>query len=441
MSELYPFNEKQVRYIEKTATSWFNALEGGKRGGKNVANTLAWCIAVDNHEDKLHLAAGVSVASAKLNIIDSNGLGVLYYFAGRYKQGKYQDRDCVYVETPKGQCPKGKKVILISGGGKKGDEKLIKGNSYGTALITEANECSKDFIKEAFDRTISSSERKIFHDLNPKSPKHWYYGEILEYHARQQRINDKYGYNYEHFTIADNLSLSVEEKRRILGTYDKDSIWYKRDIEGRRIAAEGAVYPLFANNPERYLIDKEPEIMVGAIGVDFGGSKSGQAFVCVGFTRGYKEAIVLDEEYRRGTLDDPNSLAIAFSNFCLRNKRKYPIMHAFADNAEQVLIRGLEGRVRRERVGIALNNSLKTRVIDRIRLENMLFGTDRVKIMRHCRATQEGFENAVWNEKADEDERLDDFTSNVDILDALEYAIEPFGREINLGARILQSSL
>jgi PBSX family phage terminase large subunit len=431
MNKLYPFNDKQVRYIKKTRESWFNVLEGRKRGGKNVVNTLAWCIAVDEHEDKLHLAAGVSVASAKLNIIDSNGLGVLYYFAGRYKQGKYQDRDCVCVDTVRG-----KKVILISGGGKKGDEKLIKGNSYGTALITEANECSKDFIKEVFDRTMSSSDRKIFHDLNPKSPKHWYYEDIVKYHARQQEVDNGYGYNYEHFTIADNLSLRNEEKRRILGTYDRDSIWYKREIEGRRIAAEGAVYPLFANNPERYLIDKEPEIMIGAIGVDFGGNKSGQAFVCVGFTRGYREVVILDEEYRKGTLDDPNSLAEAFAEFCKRNKGKYPITYAFADNAEQVLIRGLEARVRRERVGIVLNNSLKTKVIDRIRMENMLFGTDRLKIMRRCKVVQEGFENAVWNDKADEDERLDDFTSNVDILDAVEYAVEPFGRAINLGAKL-----
>jgi PBSX family phage terminase large subunit len=431
MSEMYSFNEKQVGYIEKTARAWFNVLEGGKRGGKNVVNTLAWAIEVDGHEDKLHLAAGVSVASAKLNIIDSNGLGFLYYFAGRYKQGKYQDRDCVSVETPKG-----KKVILISGGGKKGDEKLIKGNSYGTALITEANECSKDFIKEVFDRTMSSKRRKVFHDLNPKSPKHWYYEEIVGYHARQQEANNKYGFNYEHFTIADNLSLTTKEKRRILGTYDRDSIWYKRDIEGRRIAAEGGIYPLFASNPERYIIEKEPEIMTAAIGVDFGGSRSGQAFVCVGFTRGYREAIILDEEYRRGTLDNPNSLAIAFSNFCLRNKRKYAIRNAFADSAEQVLIRGLEARVRQDMAGILLNNALKTKVIDRIRLENMLFGTDRLKIMKHCKVAREGFENAVWNGKAEEDERLDDFTSNIDILDATEYALEPFVRELNVGAKV-----
>jgi PBSX family phage terminase large subunit len=428
---LCSFNAKQVRYIEKTRKSWFNVLEGGKRGGKDVVNTLAWCIGVDEHEEKLHLAAGVSVASAKLNIIDSNGLGALYYFAGRYKQGKYQDRECVYVDTGKG-----KKVILISGGGKKGDEKLIKGNSYGSAIVTEANECGKEFIKEVFDRTISSSDRRIFHDLNPKSPKHWYYEDILKYHASQQEVNKGYGHNYGHFTIADNLSISREEKIKILSTYDKNSIWYKRDIEGRRIAAEGAIYTLFANDPKRYLIEKEPEIMTAAIGVDFGGSKSGQAFVCVGFTRGFREIIILDEEYRTGSLDNPNSLAIAFAEFCKRNKEKYPIKYAFADSAEQVLIRGLEARVRQEKAGIALNNSLKGKVIDRIRMENMLFGSDRLKIMRRCKVIQEGFANAVWNEKAEEDERLDNFTSNVDILDALEYAIEPFGREIRIGAKL-----
>jgi hypothetical protein len=97
MNKLAAFNRKQVEYIKRSGRCWLNALEGGKRGSKNIVNTLAWCIAVDNHDDELHLASGVSVANAKLNIIDSNGLGVLHYFAGRSKQGKYQDRDCVYV--------------------------------------------------------------------------------------------------------------------------------------------------------------------------------------------------------------------------------------------------------------------------------------------------------------------------------------------------------
>lgn len=96
---------------------------------------------------------------------------------------KYKNKDCLYV-----RCADGKeKILLISGGAKDGDEKYIKGNTYGMAYITEANECHQKFLKEVMDRTISSSDRKIFHDLNPKPPAHWYYTEILDFHEKKQR--------------------------------------------------------------------------------------------------------------------------------------------------------------------------------------------------------------------------------------------------------------
>ena len=427
MSKLKPFNSKQVTYIQRSRTSWFNVAEGGKRGSKNIVNTLAWCIAVDNHDDELHLAAGVSVASARLNIIDSNGLGVKYYFAGRYRSGKYEGRDCVYVDTPKGQ-----KVILISGGGKKGDEKYIKGNSYGTALITEANECHPDFIREVFDRTLSSSCRIIFHDLNPKPPKHWYYRDILDFHFAQQKKNKKYGFNYEHFTIADNPSIPDEVKRQILSTYDTDSIWFKRDILGLRIAAEGAVYPLFANHPKDFIIKTAPPIILGSVGVDFGGNKSGQSFSLVGFTPRYAKKIILDEEYRKGALDNPATLAAAFSFFVQRNIRAYPALkYAFADSAEQVLIRGLAAELKKDKVPLLLRNSLKLPIIDRIRLDNLLLSQGRLEIMEHCKYTQDAFAEALWDDKADEDKRLDNFTSNIDMLDSQEYGSEAFIGQLN----------
>lgn len=94
------------------------------------------------------------------------------------------------------QIKTGEKVILISGGGKSGDEKLIKGNTYGTALITEINECHPDFIKEVFDRTMSSADRKMFGDWNPKLPSHWFYRDILDFHEKMQGENPAYGLNY-----------------------------------------------------------------------------------------------------------------------------------------------------------------------------------------------------------------------------------------------------
>lgn len=123
------------------------------------------------------------------------------------------------------------------------------------AYITEANECHPKFLKEVFDRTMSSSDRKVFHDLNPKEEEHWYYEEILQFHEWQQEKDEEYGYNYGHFTIADNFSVSDDKLRKILRTYDKDTVWYKRDIRGERAVAEGIIFRKFADNNDPYLYD------------------------------------------------------------------------------------------------------------------------------------------------------------------------------------------
>jgi PBSX family phage terminase large subunit len=238
-----PFSENQMRFFWNCFDHWFNVAEGGKRGGKNVLITMAYCTILEKHPSRIHLIAGVSTATARLNILDCDGFGLKNYFEGRCREGVYQNRDCLYIKTATGE-----KIVLISGGGKAGDEKLIKGNTYGTAYITEANECSKIFIQEVFDRTLSSPDRKIFHDLNPKAEAHWYYQDVLNFHEEKLKANPKYGLNYGHFTIADNMSISDDQLRGVLSTYDKKSVWYARDILGQRKMAEGLVYPMFSQD-------------------------------------------------------------------------------------------------------------------------------------------------------------------------------------------------
>ena len=133
-----------------------------------------------------HLIAGVSTASAMLNIIDCDGYGMINYFGKQNcRVGKYQNRDCIYVKTRNGA----EKIVLVSGGRKDGDEKNIKGNTYGLAYITEANECHPKFVQEVFDRTMTSGDRGIYHDLNPKGENHPYYTDVLNFHMEKQREN------------------------------------------------------------------------------------------------------------------------------------------------------------------------------------------------------------------------------------------------------------
>lgn len=258
-----PFSQRQNDFFHRCFDSWFNVAEGGKRGGKNVLITTAYCAFLEKHPSKLHLIAGVSTTTARLNILDCDGYGLMNFFEGRCRTGQYQNRDCLYVTTPTGE-----KIVLVSGGGKAGDEKLIKGNTYGTAYITEANECHPNFIQEVFDRTLSSPDRKIFHDLNPKAESHWYYTDLLDFHERKQAENPDYGYNYGHFTIADNMSISDAKLREVLATYDKNSIWYARDILGQRRIAQGLVYPMFSE--QRHLVKDVDWQGVNYISIDYG---------------------------------------------------------------------------------------------------------------------------------------------------------------------------
>jgi len=122
MIDYAPLCEKQSRYIKRSLSSWLNVAEGGKRAGKNIMNIMAWAACLEDHPDKLHLAAGVSISATKLNILDSNGFGLSHIFKGRCREGQYKDRDALYIQTRTGE-----KIVLIAGGADNGSEAKIKG--------------------------------------------------------------------------------------------------------------------------------------------------------------------------------------------------------------------------------------------------------------------------------------------------------------------------
>ena len=104
-----PFSQNQKDYFDRTFTHWLNVAEGGKRGGKNVVNTLAFCTRLERHQSRIHLIAGVSTATAKINVLDCDGFGMKNFFEGRCREGEYKKRDCLYIQTPVGE-----KVVMKS---------------------------------------------------------------------------------------------------------------------------------------------------------------------------------------------------------------------------------------------------------------------------------------------------------------------------------------
>lgn len=386
-----PFSENQNGFFWRCFDHWFNVAEGGKRGGKNVLITTAYCAILEKHPSKLHLIAGVSSTTAQLNILDCDGYGLMNYFEGRCREGKYKDRNCLYLDTPAGE-----KIVLVSGGGKNGDERLIKGNTYGTAYITEANECHPNFIKEVFDRTMSSPNRKIFHDLNPKSPGHWYYEDILRIHEEKQASNPDYGYNYGHFDISDNMSISDAQLRQILQTYDRGSVWYKRDILGQRCVAEGLVYPGFHDG---CMFDDLPWQAAQRgrwyISIDYGTVNPFSAGLwCVYQGIGYRAAEYYYDSRREGERLDDDAYYEAVERLAGDRKIERIIIDPSAASFKETIRKN--GRFS----CMDADNS----VLDGIRVTNTLITAGKIKVHRSCAGFKEEIQSYIWDMDSAEDE-------------------------------------
>ena len=386
MNKPAPFTQNQVDYFNRCFDSWFNVAEGGKRGGKNVLQTMAFCAMLEVHPNKLHLIAGVSQTTAKLNILDCDGFGLLNYFEGDCREGKYKDRSCLYVQTKTGE-----KVVLISGGAKDGDEKYIKGNTYGMAYVTEANECHPKFIKEVFDRTLSSSDPKIFHDLNPKAPGHWYYTDILTPHEEKQKRHDDYGYNYGHFTIADNLSISDEKLKKRLATYQKGTVWYNRDILGKRQIAEGLVY----NFTEANIVDEIPESGKYYISCDYG--TINPLSLGLWSVDGYGNAVRIKEYYYNSRKEKRQKTDEEYYADLERLAGDLEIEWVVVDPSAASFIECIR-KHRRFRVAPAKND-----VNDGIRYTADCLQSGQIKIHRSCKACINEFGLYSWDEKSTED--------------------------------------
>ena len=248
---------------------------------------------------------------------------------------------------------------------------------------------------------------------NPGAPTHWF----------KRFLNSDADIYQQSYIIDDGVlppHIMAELKKEYAGT-----VYYDRFILGLWVAAEGVIYRLFADHPERFIVDDLPgqEIRHCVIGVDFGGGTSAHAFSCTGFTTA--GAIVTLDDYHEQAALDPDKLGRDFVDFVRRCQMRWLVTDIWCDSAEQTLINGL--RTAAARAGLACNigNAMKKPINDRIRALCLLMGAGRYYIARNCTATIEALKTAVWDSKhSTEDVRLDDGTTNIDNLDALEYSFE-----------------
>lgn len=407
------FSEKQAELIGQLKTNGLkriNLLEGAVRSGKTWISLILFALWVAlQKEDATFLMVGRTLTSLKRNCLDplQSLIGEANFtFNKSQKEGELFGRK-VYIEGANDVRAEGK----------------IRGMTLTGAYCDEITLFAEDFFNMLLSR-LSMPGAKLIATTNPDSPQHWL---MVKYIKRAEELD----INRMRFTIDDNPHLGAEYVEALKKEYT--GVFYKRFILGQWVAADGACYPTMADNPEQHIVDKLPEdARFISIGVDWGGNRSLTAFVATAVHGNFNALTVIKDyhiEGKKGEIDG-NRVNTEFLRFVEILRNEYPntpIKYVFADSAEQYLINGLRKAI--SGMGLQIGDSKKNPIVQRIICANSLLNTGRLKIMRECKYVIDGLRSAVWDKKAAEngkDERLDDFTSDIDVVDAFEYSFERF---------------
>ena len=420
-----PFSPQQQRLIHwwrpmiRTSENNYVIADGSIRSGKTIAciiGFLTWSQEMFSGES--FILAGKTMGALKKNVVRPM-LQMLEAWGWPYE----------YIRSgTDARLEIGTNTYYLYGANTEAAQDALQGLTAAGAYLDEAALFPKSFVDQAIAR-CSVDGWKFWMNCNPAGPHHF----IREEYLTEEAMKQKKVYHL-HFTMDDNLSISPKRKEEYKNAWPHGSVFYKRFILGKWVAADRLIYQQFADHVQEYLVDQkwldENQIVYAVIGVDFGGTKSAHSFTLTGFTKGFKQVVVLDEYYCKKRIN-PKQLQDDFIDFVRRAQSRYKTYEVYCDSAEQTLISGLETACIQEHVVIDIKNAIKGPINDRIAFYNSLIAQHRWKVMKHCTHIIAAFEEAVYDEKKKNmDVRLDDGEMNVDSLDSTEYSTESIQDEI-----------
>lgn len=240
MVKFFPFSQKQLQTLNWwCAGSKYSAkngiiCDGAVRSGKTLCMSLSfvfWAFYAFN--DTSFALCGKTISSLRRNVVTSmipmlKSLG----FNVTEKISKNM------LEIQRGSV---KNRFYIFGGRDESSASLIQGMTLGGVLFDEVALMPRSFVEQALARCSLEGSRFWF-NCNPEHPFHWFYNEWIKKADEKNML-------YLHFTMDDNPSLSPKIKSRYQKLYT--GAFYERFVEGKWVAADGLVYPMFS--PEKHI--------------------------------------------------------------------------------------------------------------------------------------------------------------------------------------------
>lgn len=290
----------------------------------------------------------------------------------------------------------------------------IRGSTIEYAYGDEVTTWSTD-VFDMLKSRLRCPHSKFDGTCNPEGPQHWF-KKFLDGDA------DIYQQNY---TLYDNPFLTDDFVRNLEREY-AGTVLFSRYINGLWTAAEGAIYTPWNDDSSRFKRSvPRQQISRAILGWDFGGNGSASAGVLVGVLKGYKGVAILREYYQKGVIT-PEKQEAAFVEFARSCQEDYGMVEVRCDSAEQTLIAGFKAAAMKAGLRVDIKNAVKGEIVDRIRFTVRCMGRGAFFVDPGCVHVMEALSSAVYDPKhVTEDVRLDNGSTNIDSLDAMEYGFEP----------------
>lgn len=393
-------SEKQKKFL-KDDLHRINLLYGSVRSGKTWISLLKWAIWIGQQaSDKQFLMVGKTITTLKRNCLvlleELIGDNITYSIS--------QKKAVIFGRT-----------VWLEGANDERSESKIRGMTLMGVYVDELTQIPQDFYLMALSR-LSEKGAVFLATTNPDHPKHYVKTEIID--------NDLLDKQVIKFLLDDNIFLDETYKENLKKEYT--GVYYSRFINGDFVRAEGVVFLDFADNVDKYIIDKKDvpkDLRNFSAGFDIGGNLSNYALVASAVDRQNNVYVLKAKEILPQDLR-PADVENAAKDFISSIEKEYGIRanNCYVDDAYYTIINGLNDWRYIFDNAACIKSSMPLQ--DRPLMLSKLMAQGKFKLVKgECEPLIEQLQNAVYDPKSEKAIILDDGTINIDCIDGFFYSI------------------
>jgi PBSX family phage terminase large subunit len=232
MDNVYTPKQRELLDVwQRSDLRRINLLEGSVRSGKTWISLVLWAFWVAT----MPRGGNYLMVAKTLTSLRRNCLDLLQELVGT----KY----FTYSLSKKEATLFGR-LVYLEGVNDSRAESKIRGMTLQGAYCDELTLFTEDFFDMLLSR-LSCPGAKLIATTNPDTPQHWL---KVKYIDRSDQLDMR----STRFLIEDNTFLDPEYVANLKREYV--GVFYDRYIRGLWVVAEGRVYPMFTDNPDRFIL-------------------------------------------------------------------------------------------------------------------------------------------------------------------------------------------